>query len=219
MTVRCSVCSHPKRAEIERGLRNSLSYRELERRFSVSRSSIDRHAKKCLGGVHSLVMAAAPVLSGDIEIIRDVEYSDDPVKLLDALTRANLDGFNMMRRRGDDTLAAVYQRELRAGLAMKIELETERASRPPEEMSPTRLRIVQEARNRNDAMAREIAQDAKLTSVLTNIKERLEAKKAAAGLTPSPVIDLQATPQPTPVENSGGSPVRTRMRGSVPGPR
>lgn len=214
MTVRCSVCSHPKRVEIERGLRNRLSYRELERRFSVSRSSIDRHAKKCLGGVHSLVTAAAPVLSGDIEIIHDVEYSDDPVKLLDALTRANLDGFNMMRRRGDDTLAVVYQRELRAGLAMKIELETERASRPPEEISPARIRLVQEARDRNDAMAREIAKDTKLTSVLTSVVDRLKARQAQAAAV-SPVIDLEATP----VEDRPPSPVRTRTRGNVPRPR
>ena len=210
MTVRCSVCSSPKRAEIERGLRNSLSYRELERRFSVSRSSIDRHAKKCLGGVHSLVMAAAPVLSGDIEIIRDVAYSADPVKLLDALTRANLDGFNMMRRRGDDTLAAVYQRELRAGLAMKIELETERASRPPEEISPTRIRLVQEVRSRNDAMAREIVQDEKLTSVLTSVVDRLKARQAQREAA-APVIDVEATP----VENDTPSPVRTRTRPKI----
>jgi hypothetical protein len=45
MVKRCSVCSHPSRAEIDRGLMNAVPYRILAEQFSLSPSALCRHGK------------------------------------------------------------------------------------------------------------------------------------------------------------------------------
>jgi hypothetical protein len=43
--VRCSVCSHPSRPEIDRGLIQGVPYRSLAAQFGLSPSALCRHTK------------------------------------------------------------------------------------------------------------------------------------------------------------------------------
>jgi hypothetical protein len=43
--VRCSVCSHPSRPEIDRGLIQGVPYRSLAGQFGLSPSALCRHTK------------------------------------------------------------------------------------------------------------------------------------------------------------------------------
>ena len=45
MVQRCSVCSHPSRPEIDRGLMQGLTYRSLAGQFALSPSALCRHTK------------------------------------------------------------------------------------------------------------------------------------------------------------------------------
>jgi len=45
MVPRCSVCSHPSRPEIDRGLMQGLPYRSLAAQFGLSPSALCRHTK------------------------------------------------------------------------------------------------------------------------------------------------------------------------------
>ena len=45
MVPRCSVCSHPSRPEIDRGLLNGVPYRTLGGQFGLSPSALCRHTK------------------------------------------------------------------------------------------------------------------------------------------------------------------------------
>ena len=45
MVQRCSVCSHPSRPEIDRGLINRVPYRSLAGQFGLSPSALCRHTR------------------------------------------------------------------------------------------------------------------------------------------------------------------------------
>ena len=45
MVKRCSVCSHPSRGEIDRGLLQAVPYRTLSAQFGLSPSALCRHGK------------------------------------------------------------------------------------------------------------------------------------------------------------------------------
>ncbi|MBI4794486.1 MAG: hypothetical protein HY790_01345 [Deltaproteobacteria bacterium] len=45
MNKRCSVCNHPSRVEIDRGLLNGVSYRALAAPYGLSPSSLCRHTR------------------------------------------------------------------------------------------------------------------------------------------------------------------------------
>ena len=45
MVKRCSICSHPSRPEIDRGLRAAVPYRTLAGQFGLSPSALCRHGK------------------------------------------------------------------------------------------------------------------------------------------------------------------------------
>ena len=45
MVQRCSVCSHPSRPEIDRGLMKGVPYRSLAGQFGLSPSALCRHTK------------------------------------------------------------------------------------------------------------------------------------------------------------------------------
>jgi hypothetical protein len=45
MVQRCSVCSHPSRPEIDRGLIDGVPYRSLGGQFGLSPSALCRHTK------------------------------------------------------------------------------------------------------------------------------------------------------------------------------
>jgi len=48
MARSCKVCGHEKRRAVETAIRSGTSLRDIERRFEVSRSSVDRHKKDCM---------------------------------------------------------------------------------------------------------------------------------------------------------------------------
>jgi hypothetical protein len=43
MNTRCSVCTHPSRAEIDRGLMAGIAYRPLAAQFGLSPAALSRH--------------------------------------------------------------------------------------------------------------------------------------------------------------------------------
>ena len=45
MVKRCSICSHPSRPEIDRGLMTGVPYRSLAEQFGLSPSALCRHTK------------------------------------------------------------------------------------------------------------------------------------------------------------------------------
>ncbi len=45
MVKRCSICNHPSRPEIDRGLMNAVPYRALAGQFGLSPSALCRHSK------------------------------------------------------------------------------------------------------------------------------------------------------------------------------
>jgi DNA-binding transcriptional ArsR family regulator len=45
MNKRCSICNHPSRAEIDRGLLNGVPYRPLAAQHGLSPSSLSRHLR------------------------------------------------------------------------------------------------------------------------------------------------------------------------------
>ena len=45
MVKRCSICNHPSRKEIDRGLMAAVPYRTLAGQFSLSLSALCRHSK------------------------------------------------------------------------------------------------------------------------------------------------------------------------------
>ena len=59
MPRKCSICLHPKRAEIERAMIDSEAYRSIALRFSASESAVYRHLKDHLPGVIAKGIALA----------------------------------------------------------------------------------------------------------------------------------------------------------------
>jgi hypothetical protein len=43
MPQKCSICRHPQRHEIEADLRAARSYRDIARRYSISKDAVSRH--------------------------------------------------------------------------------------------------------------------------------------------------------------------------------
>lgn len=196
MSNRCRVCQHPQRPEIEASLRSGVSVRQVAARFGVSRSAIDRHTNNG----HSTTSIA---LSGDVEVIQDVPLSRDPATLLHDLKRASLDSFNVMRRRGDDPVALAYLKELRAIMAMEMEVADRKAARPDHVPTPGQVATAQGLHEHHDAIAK--------AKVIEGLKARLDGIVKAKGR----VLDLSPAPHPPVIsgEKQGvSSPVRKRTR-------
>lgn len=182
MSQRCTICTHPKRAEIEASIRSGVSLRQVERRFSVSRSSLARH-------VTSGHATASVVLIGDVEMIADVPFFRDNLGMVDALKQASLDSFNHMRRRGDDPVAIAYLKEIRALVALELDIQDRRKGRDENALTETRDRIAGEIAAHRTAVQEQQMLDtlkAKLEAHLAEVKARAAA----------PVIE--ATPAPRP---------------------
>ena len=45
MNKRCTVCNHPSRAEIDRGLLSGVSYRSLTAQYGLSPAALSRHTR------------------------------------------------------------------------------------------------------------------------------------------------------------------------------
>ena len=45
MAQKCSICTHPRRAEIDQAIARGDAHRAIARQFGVSRHALDRHKK------------------------------------------------------------------------------------------------------------------------------------------------------------------------------
>lgn len=59
MSRKCTICTHPQRAEIDRELAEGRSIRDIARRYSVSRPSLHRHRTHVQDAVQRAVEAKA----------------------------------------------------------------------------------------------------------------------------------------------------------------
>ncbi len=129
--------------------------------------------------------------------------SRDPATLLQDLKRASLDSFNLMRRRGDDPVAIAYLKELRALMALEMEVDDRKAARPDYVPTPGQVATVQGLHEHHDAIAK--------AKVIEGLKARLDGIVKAKGR----VLDHSPAPHPpviSPENDPGPSPVRTRTR-------
>ena len=110
MPRRCTVCTHPQRAEIERALTDGGTIRDIARRFRVSRPSLARHK------AHMREAVKAALEAGKVNRGRDVL---ERLQELDQRTRAILEQAQR-EGRARDALAAI--RELRGLLKLEAEL-------------------------------------------------------------------------------------------------
>ena len=71
----CSVCTHPKRAEIDRAILSGESYRAIARRFGLSKDAIRRHRdhipSQLARAVEAEEAARADDLLGQVQELRD----------------------------------------------------------------------------------------------------------------------------------------------------
>jgi hypothetical protein len=90
----CSICTHERRAEIDRALVGGGSLRDIAGRFSLSKSAVERH-----GGEH---LPARLVQAAEAE---DVANAIDVVKQLKAINAASLSVLGDARKAGNGDLA------------------------------------------------------------------------------------------------------------------
>jgi hypothetical protein len=103
MSRTCSVCKRPDAAEIAAALAQHTSIREMERRFGVTRSAVNRHAQNCISVSLALAQAATtaePILHQmrdlnrrTLKILQAAERSGDHQVALQAISqcRRNLE--------------------------------------------------------------------------------------------------------------------------------
>jgi hypothetical protein len=75
MTTQCTICKHPRRAEMEHSLANRVAVLRIAKRFGVSRDSLNRHKAKHLppqleAALLSRNGAPSPI---DLELLRKDE--------------------------------------------------------------------------------------------------------------------------------------------------
>ncbi len=59
MSRKCTICTHPQRAEIDRELAEGRSIRDIARRYSVSRPSLHRHRTHVQDAIQQAIEAKA----------------------------------------------------------------------------------------------------------------------------------------------------------------
>jgi len=64
---KCTICYHPKKAEIEGEILNGVSYRNIAERFGISIATVSRHAK------HMQVLVEKPIPSARLDITRELQ--------------------------------------------------------------------------------------------------------------------------------------------------
>jgi hypothetical protein len=69
MPRNCSVCRHPQRQEIEAHLQAGLSYRDVARRYSISKDAVSRHR----GHVPPRATPALATISKIVALLDDAE--------------------------------------------------------------------------------------------------------------------------------------------------
>ncbi|KYF87804.1 hypothetical protein BE20_24985 [Sorangium cellulosum] len=67
----CAICSHPDRVEIERTIRNGLSYRRTARKYGLSDHNIvAKHKKICMPGAPVVPISSYPGEENDVPVRR-----------------------------------------------------------------------------------------------------------------------------------------------------
>lgn len=87
MPRKCSICSHPDRGEIDRAIVSGGSYRDIARRFGVSRSAIERHAKAHVPATLVKAREAEEVTRADALLVQIQELRDRALNILDKAER------------------------------------------------------------------------------------------------------------------------------------
>lgn len=81
MAKACSICTSGHREEAERALVAGVSYRQIEQRFGLARSALQRHKADHLMP-HLLAAKEAEDLAGATEVIRELERITERAQLL-----------------------------------------------------------------------------------------------------------------------------------------
>ena len=89
MPRKCTVCAHPKRAEIDKLIVEGVPYRSIAGRFSVSKSAVERHAKNHLPRTLAKAHEAKEVARADDLLARAREYETRAVALLEKAAEEN----------------------------------------------------------------------------------------------------------------------------------
>jgi IS30 family transposase len=86
MNTRCTVCHHPQRAEIEAARVGGVSFREIAKRFRKSKTTIQKHFKRCAPAAAQKALDAAndrEIEAGDA-ILAEVEKLKSEARRLQA---------------------------------------------------------------------------------------------------------------------------------------
>lgn len=83
MPRKCTICAHPKRAEIDQLIVEGVPYRSIAGQFSVSKSAVERHAKSHIPKTLAKAHEAKEVSRADDLLARAREYETRAVALLE----------------------------------------------------------------------------------------------------------------------------------------
>ncbi|MBI4916891.1 MAG: hypothetical protein HY825_13670 [Acidobacteria bacterium] len=117
----CSVCVHPRRAEIEAAIVAGETFRHMAARFGTSTGSLQRHRAGCVPGTLAKATEAADVMRGDGLLAQVCEQSARAGRLYAAAERVLL---RAQRQQDHDTAleairtAAATMREARGILEL-----------------------------------------------------------------------------------------------------
>ena len=111
MPKRCLVCTHPRREEVDRAIARGEPYAAISRTYSISRHSIERHAKLHL-----------PVVVREAARTQVVEHGGT---ILDQVRRLNAKALQLLDEaaaKGRYTGAAAFLKEARELLTLEARL-------------------------------------------------------------------------------------------------
>ncbi|MGI8405700.1 MAG: hypothetical protein ACR2OE_13225 [Thermomicrobiales bacterium] len=115
----CLVCSHPERAEIDRCLVDSVSFRIVSKRFNVSVASIQRHNKDHV-----------PTHVAKARDAREVADADDLLVQIQDLRKKSLALLARAEQAGDFRTALAGVKEARSCIEVLLEIEGKLDRRP-----------------------------------------------------------------------------------------
>jgi len=115
----CLVCSHPERAEIDRCLVDSVSFRIISKRFNVSVASIQRHNKDHV-----------PSKLAQAKQAEEIANADDLLDQVQSLRRKSLELLAKAEQAGDFRTALAGVKEARACIETLLEVEGKLDRRP-----------------------------------------------------------------------------------------
>jgi len=125
---RCSICQHPKRAQLELGLILGTSMRVLVARFDCSPDALQRHGQRHLSAVQrAAIMNAQAPTSVDLEALERSESEGLLCQLV--AQRARLQAhIELASQIGDARLAIMAESRITQNLALLWQIYSRRCS-------------------------------------------------------------------------------------------